>query len=300
LAYRDILICLVIAGNLSAYGQQQIAFLSDTQEPMWVEKLALKSNNNREATAIVFGDIVKTKPALLLILGDVVNLGYKEKKWSRMDSYLDSSRRAGITVHGLLGNHDVMTASARGEAQFQRRFPDHNRLGYYRVMDSTAIVLLNSNFKKLTKTEILAQEQWLQTILSAFDSDPAIAVVILTCHHAPYSNSRIVGSSEAVQRSFVPAYLQSKKARLFITGHSHNFERFTIRGKDFVVIGGGGGLSQPLSTKSDRLTDANPEYKPAFHYLLMKRKPGVLHLTSRLVKEDFSGCQDGLTFSVSY
>lgn len=297
--FRYLLFCLLTAVR-PTYGQPEIAFISDTQAPMRVETVALKSNNNVEATGILFRDIQETKPASLLILGDVVNLGYKAKKWTRMDGYLDSCRRAGISVHALLGNHDVMTASAKGEAQFQRRFPDHNRLGYYRVMDSTAIVLLNSNFKKLTTVEIQTQQQWLQKLLAALDEDPAIVVIILACHHAPYSNSTIVGSSEGVQLNFVPAYLQSKKARLFITGHSHNFERFNLQGKDFLIIGGGGGLAQPLSTKPDRLRDLNPDYKPAFHYLLMNRKPGALHFTSRFLKEDFSGCQEGLLFSIPY
>lgn len=282
-----------------AQTRPEIAFVSDTQAPMWVETLALKTNHNEEATRQIFGDIVRRQPNFLFILGDVVTLGYKEKKWNKMDRYLDSCRSAGIRISALLGNHDVMTRAKKGETQFQRRFPDHNRTGYYQVIDSIALVFLNSNFKKLGPDDLEKQQQWYRATLQSLDQDPAVAVTIVACHHAPYSNSKIVGSSENVQRYFVPDFLTSRKARLFITGHSHNYEQFRRGGKDFLVIGGGGGLTQPLSEKKDRLNDLSTSYKPPFHYLLMTRSPRALCLTSRYLKSDFSGFEEGLSFSIA-
>lgn len=277
---------------------QTIAFVSDTQAPMWVEKVALKSNQNIKATSLVFHDILKEKPHSLYILGDVVSLGYKSKKWSNMDRYLDSCRKAGILVSALLGNHDVMTRSKKGEQQFQKRFPDHQRTGYYQVVDSVAVIFLNSNFKKLSTADIQQQQSWFAATLNNLDNDPAVLVTIVACHHAPYTNSKIVGSSTLVQKYFVPDYLKSRKARLFITGHSHNFERFHQGEKDFLVIGGGGGLQQPLSTSTTRLNDLSLSYKPAFHYLISQRKGKSLKLQSRFLKDDFSGFSDGLSFSL--
>lgn len=284
----------------NAQTRPEIAFVSDTQAPMWVETIALKANHNEQATQQVFGDIVRHRPTSLIILGDVVTLGYKEKKWSRMDRYLDSCRKTGIQVSALLGNHDVMTRSKKGEAQFQRRFPDHNRTGYYQVIDSIALVFLNSNFKKLGPDDLEKQQQWYRATLQSLDQDPAVAVTIVACHHAPYSNSKIVGSSESVQKYFVPEFMASRKARLFITGHSHNYEQFHRGGKDFLVIGGGGGLAQPLSDKEDRLTDLSTSYKPQFHYLLMTRTSGTLCFTSRYLRNDFSGFDEGLSFSIAF
>lgn len=290
----------LLAGIFTANGQTEIGFVSDTQAPMWAETIVLKANHNEKATGKVFHDIIKTKPSTLFILGDVVNLSCKEKRWHNMDRYLDSCRQAGIPVSALLGNHDVMSNASKGESNFQRRFPDHNRTGYYKILDSTAFVFLNSNFKKLSPADFEAQQQWYQSTLSSLDADPSVAVIIVACHHAPYSNSTIVGSSESVQKNFVPAYLKSRKAKLFITGHSHNFEHFSIQGKDFLVVGGGGGLHQPLSTKPDRLPDLDTTYKPQFHYLLMRRTRGSLQFTSRYLADDFSGFQDGKTFSIAY
>lgn len=298
--YIAILIYVILAVQSVALGQpRDVVFVSDTQAPMWVEKLVLGSNNNVEATQLVLRDILQRRPASVFILGDVVTLGYKQKKWSRMDIFLDSCRQAGIPVRALLGNHDVMTRSRKGESQFQKRFPDHNRTGYYQVVDSVAIIFLNSNFSKLSPDDLDRQQSWLTSTLAALDSDPAVVTTIVACHHAPFSNSKIVGSSQNVQKYFVPSFLASSKAKLFITGHSHNYELFKYEGKDFLIIGGGGGLSQPL-TKEERLKDVSTTYKPQFHYLVMNRSAGQLCLTSRFLKDDFSGFTEGLSFSIPY
>lgn len=299
MALRHSICLLCFVGRIVVVSAQpSIAFLSDTQAPMWVEKVVLKSNNNVQATGLVFRDILKQHPAALFILGDVVSLGYKEKKWIPMDRYLDSCRKTGIQVSALLGNHDVMTRSKKGEAQFQKRFPDHNRTGFYQVVDSVAVVFLNSNFSKLSPSDLEAQQTWYDKTLKLLESEKSTKAIIVACHHSPFTNSKVVGSSKSVQKYFVPRFLASKKTRLFISGHSHNYERFKNGGKDFLVIGGGGGLSQPLSTKEDRLEDVSPDYKPQFHYIIMKRSPGGLVLTSRYLKADFSGFTEGLSFTI--
>ncbi|HWA34872.1 MAG TPA: metallophosphoesterase [Cyclobacteriaceae bacterium] len=276
--------------------RKEIAFVSDTQAPLWVENIFLKSNHNREATGLIFQDIIKNKPKALFILGDVVSLGYREAKWKNIDKYLQACRENGIEFHALLGNHDVMGRPHKGESNFQKRFPDHIRTGYVSVVDSVGVVMVNSNFGKLTSTEIDLQQKWYEETLKSLDKDPKVKVVIVTCHHAPYSNSKLVGSSKPVQEHFVPAFLSSKKAELFITGHSHTFEHFKIKEKDFLVIGGGGGLHQPLNGK---LEDTAVKYKPMFHYLTVLRTGNVLHVISHFLKDDFSGFDKTYEFSTA-
>ena len=58
---------------------REIVFVSDTQAPMWEEKIFLRSNQNEKATGLIFDDITRENPLALFILGDVVSLGYKEK-----------------------------------------------------------------------------------------------------------------------------------------------------------------------------------------------------------------------------
>lgn len=274
----------------------ELVFVSDTQQPMWEEKLILKPDHNLLATADIFSEIIKEKPANLYMLGDVVCLGYRDKKWEKADLFLDSCRREGIIVNGVLGNHEVLGREKKGEKNFAKRFPESINTGYVSVTDSVAVVLLNSNFKALTKEELAKQQSWYDSTMASLDQAESIAVIIVACHHAPYSNSKIVGSSAQVQEHFVPAFLQSKKARLFVTGHAHAFEHFKKQGKDFVVIGGGGGLHQPLDTSVNKIADLAADYKPHYHYLSVYRSGNQLQITSHYLHENFTGFASGHSF----
>src|SRR5437899_9313757 len=96
--------------------------ISDTQAPMWIEKVFLKSHHNEKATSILFDQIVKQKPEFLFILGDVTAKSSKKRRWRAMDNYLSSCRAAGIAVNALLGNHDMMGNARKGESNFLKRF----------------------------------------------------------------------------------------------------------------------------------------------------------------------------------
>ncbi|HVS92865.1 MAG TPA: metallophosphoesterase [Mucilaginibacter sp.] len=293
-----ILICSLI--TCSAFSQPKrplIAFTSDTQAPMWVERIRLKSNHNQKATEMIFEDVDKEHPSGFFILGDVVSLGYQNKAWAAVDSYIKQCAKDSIPVYATLGNHEVMFNAKRGTANFKQRFPMYNPAGYTEIIDSVAVILVNSNFTKMTTAQILAQDNWYNEMVRKLDDDPAVKFVIVGCHHSPYTNSRIVKPSMAVRQNFVPAFINSKKCVLFLSGHSHNFERFYMQNKCFLVIGGGGGLHQPLYAK-EVTQDVAADYKPAFHYLLIRRFQDSLQVVSRRLKPDFSGFSNGLSFSV--
>jgi UDP-2,3-diacylglucosamine pyrophosphatase LpxH len=275
-----------------------ILFLSDTQEPMFVERLVLKTHQNTKATTTIFAEILRIHPPVLYWLGDIVSLGFRDNKWPIIDRFLDSCRKVGTAVYAIMGNHDVMGRPRKGARNFQRRFPEHVHTGYVQKTDEIAVVMLNSNFSTLSVADLVKQQTWYEQTLIDLDADPSVRVVIVTCHHAPYSNSKLVGSSKLVQQRFVPNYIKSEKARLFITGHSHAFERYEFEGKTFLVIGGGGGLRQPLNTSPSRLPDLATEYKPMFHYLAVRREGDGLVLTSYCLKKDFSGFDVGYSFEL--
>jgi hypothetical protein len=151
----------------------------------------------------------------------------------------------------------------------------------------------------MTSTEITAQNNWYTQELQSLDKNPAVKLVIVGCHHSPYTNSTIVSPSTAVQENFVQPFLLAAKCVLFISGHSHNYERFKVKGKYFLVIGGGGGLHQPLRANNDTMHDLSADYKPAFHYLEVSRNNHILAITSRELKSDFSGFKDGFSFSIN-
>lgn len=271
----------------------ELCFASDTQAPMWVETLLLKKDGNKEATKKLFGDIAQRKPGAFFIMGDVVNLGYSNRQWKPMDAYLKELRSANVPVYAALGNHEVMGQAGKGIRKFQERFPEHKPTGYVQIKDSVAIVLLNSNFSKLSAEEDAAQLRWYKQTLAALDGDSSIHFIISGCHHSPYTNSKIVGASKEVQEKFVPMFLASKKSRLFVTGHSHNYEHFKKDGKDFFVIGGGGGLHQYVRTGEDCFKDEECDYKPLFHYLTVKRRGHELKVCSVQLKKDRTCFEEG-------
>ncbi len=278
--------------------KREILFLSDTQAPMWVERLVLRTHQNTKATTTIFNEIVRLKPAVLYWLGDIVSLGYRTTKWRIIDQFLANCTAVGTAVYAIMGNHDVMGRPRKGAKNFQQRFPEHSPTGYVKITDAIAVVMLNSNFSIMSVADLVKQQTWYEQTLKDLDEDPNVKVVIVTCHHAPYSNSKLVGSSKLVQQRFVPAYVRSQKGRLFITGHSHAFERYQFEGKTFLVIGGGGGLRQPLNVSPTRLPDLATEYKPLFHYLSVRREDDGLALTSYCLKKDFSGFSEGYQFDI--
>ncbi|GAC1431826.1 MAG: hypothetical protein NVSMB7_07780 [Chitinophagaceae bacterium] len=279
---------------------KEMYFVSDTQQPMFVEKLLLTPDHNKTATKDIFDAILKDRPSNVYMLGDVVALGYARKKWKKVDAFLNSCNKENIAVCGILGNHEVMIRRKRGERNFQKRFVMNVPTGYLSITDSVAVVLLNSNFKALSAADEKKQDDWYQTSMARLDTTDAVKVIIVCCHHAPYTNSKIVKGNIGVQEQFVPTFIKSKKAQLFVAGHAHTFEHFEIKGKDFLVIGGGGGLHQPTRDSKNNLSDLSADYKPLFHYLSVKREGDNLSVTSHYLKNDFSGFETGLAFSTSH
>ena len=277
--------------------ESELYFVSDTQQPMWVEQILLRSHNNRKATADILARLIKHNPKNLYMLGDIVSLGYSGSKWKKVDAFLESCQNQGTEVCAIMGNHDVMGRRKKGEKNFQKRFPGHVRTGYVSITDGVGIVMLNSNFGTLTTAEELEQKNWYKTKLAELDTSEDIKAIIVCCHHSPYTNSRIVGSNKRVQEQFVPDYIASKKAKLFLSGHAHAFEHFKIKGKDFFVIGGGGGLHQPLKNSVSGHMDFALHYKPKFHFLSVKSVDDHhLSVTSHFLKNDFSGFDTGFSF----
>ena len=295
--FKSLLFILaLLAINLSrGYSQnsgnsERIYFISDVQAPLPVEKIILKSYRNTEARDSLFADILRQHPQNLFMLGDLTSMGSKEKTWTPLDSLLSSLNKMDTKAYAIPGNHEYMGRSNKGVQMFTKRFPQKWLYGYYVNIDSIAIVMLNSNFNKLSKNELSQQLLWYSVTMDSLDSNPSVRAIIVCTHHAPYSNSKIVGSSTDVTDLIVPVFEKSHKAKLFISGHSHNLEYFTDSiGKQFLVIGGGGGLTQPLQPMNERLyTDLlSQDIKPLYFYLVIEKQANSLKLIAKGFKKDF-------------
>jgi predicted MPP superfamily phosphohydrolase len=130
-----------------------LIFVSDTQAPLFAETIIHKTPSNQRATKMIFDDILSKRPQYVFLLGDVVAAGSKPKRWSGVDRFLDSVRHNKGNVWACLGNHEYIYTAKAGVNAFQKRFPEHSKTGYYVIKDSVAVVLLNSNFTKLTAEE---------------------------------------------------------------------------------------------------------------------------------------------------
>jgi hypothetical protein len=260
-----------------------------------IESLLLCASANDNARERIFGEILACRPASVVHLGDVVSLGFYDRTWGSFDAFRILAASEGVKVFGVPGNHEVMFLPATGEQNFQTRFPEYRRTGFLVRAGNLGIVLLNSNFETLSGAEQLVQQEWYKQTLSRMDADTSIGAVIVCCHHAPFTNSTVVMPSEEVQARFVKPFLRSAKARGLLSGHAHACEHFVQAGKDFLVIGGGGGLLHPLLQGSAaRWIDRSPlttERRP-FHYLACRIRPDGCVLSVRVLRQDCSGFDD--------
>jgi predicted MPP superfamily phosphohydrolase len=268
--------------------QRRIYFISDVQEPMTVEKIILKSYRNEEARDSLFADILRQRPGILFMLGDLSSKGSNIRAWEPLDGFLKSLSKTHTLVYVIPGNHEYMGEPA-DVPEFLHRFPEQWLHGYLVTVDSIAMVMLNSNFSRLSKEKLYRQLAWYKSVMDSLDSDPKTKAIIVCTHHPPFSNSKVVGSSKPVQDLVVPIFEKSKKSKLFISGHSHNLEYFAgSTGKHYLVIGGGGGITQPLvpPDKSIHHDLLEQDSKPLYFYLVIENN-GDLKLMAKGFKRDF-------------
>jgi hypothetical protein len=276
-------------------GDSLVLFVSDAQSPLFIEEAKLKPNNNDKAREMIFSQMLADHPNCVFTLGDMASLGFYQSTWKSFDNFLDRARKERVPVFATLGNHELMIFPSYGAEEFAARFPWYRKTGYAIRVGRLAVTMLNSNYSQLSAEEESQQLTWLDSTLAAFEADSSISAVIVACHHSPYTNSTIVTPSDEVRDDFVPIYLRYAKCRLFLSGHCHAFEHFRQEGKDFLVLGGGGGLQQPLLTGSEvKWEDLFPRKTETrmFHYLQIRLTGGILHVTVKMVKQDFTGFEN--------
>lgn len=277
-----------------------IAFVSDTQEPMMIEKLWLKSDNNELATKAVFQAIGKEEHlSALFHLGDITAMGFWPWEWDGISGEFSALRKSGISVWPELGNHEYFLFSSLGQKQFFKHFPQVHSSWYVKLTGDVAVILLNSNFSDLSDNEISTQQKWYEKTLRELDGNSSVRYVIVGTHYPPYTNSKVVEPSSDVQRMFVPAFLKSRKCRLFLSGHSHSLEHFQNEGKDFLVLGGGGGLLHPLLTGKDaRYKDLCTMRSRTFHYVTCEEKGDSMVVKVKMLNKDYRGFRDAYRIGI--
>ncbi len=294
----------IILLSVSVIAQQQdssIIFVSDTQQPLWIETLRLEEHDNKKATKIIFRAIEhETTDVAIFHLGDFTSIGMFDSYWSSFDEFYKNIR---VPLYPIMGNHEYYLFQKPALKQFRKRFPSIITPWYSVVVKSVAIITLNSNFSQLSDEEISLQDRWYREQLSKFGADSTIRSIIVLCHHSPYTNSTIVDPSLEVQRQFLDPFLTHHKTSVFISGHAHAYEHFQKNGKELLVIGGGGGLLQPLLFgKEQRYYDLFSQMHSLrfFHYIECTVQQNSLQFLVKKLRNDFSGFEIADTVTVSY
>lgn len=271
--------------HLIAQNSNVLLFISDTQQPMLIETIRLKTQENERMTQRLFTMIAKeTTAAALFHLGDITSMGMMNRYWRSFDTL---RTLLPFPVHAAFGNHEYFFVPSWGKEQMLKRFPSLEQSWYVKQYGRTAVIVLNSNFDRLSDEEKERQERWYRQTLTSLESDSSVTAVIVACHHSPLTNSSIVSPNEDVRRIFVRPFIGTKKGKAFLSGHAHTREHFRLEGKDLFVIGGGGGLQQPLKdTSNAEWIGEKIVQRQFFHYVRCVIRNDVLLFQIVMLKED--------------
>ena len=232
----------------TARERDSIIFIGDTQHKGLLEFWREKNDGIAEQ---IFGKIATERPRFVVHLGDLTFWGSSKKQWEHFEDDAYQLIKNNIPIFPVLGNHEYIGSNKDALKKYFDHFPALEGKRWYSIkMGSAGIILLNSNFDDLSKKDLNEQLFWFNEILKLFDNDDEIKIIIAVCHHPPFTNSKVSGDHPEVEENFVNPFLKYAKARLFISGHAHNYEHFIKNGRHFIVSGGGGGPRHPVETDS--------------------------------------------------
>jgi len=271
-------------------------FLSDTQLPLFIESFYLSYNHNAEARKLIFDRISSIVPKAVFHLGDFMGLGFNSDGWKETNDFVKTLVLHKSEFYPIPGNHEYIILPERSISNFKRNFKGINLTGYAKRFNNLVVVLFNSNFGNLKENEIRVQTEWYKKTIRECESDTSVDFIIVGTHYSPYTNSKIVQPAiESDYKEYIDQYLDvfynSKKCKVFVSGHSHAFEHFRIKGKDFLVIGGGGGAQHPLyfgqNQKYHDMFSSTLERR-MFHFITVKTFNKTLTVDLNMVNDKFS------------
>ena len=218
------LFALVLSGSSSA--QVRVSFLAMGDYGVGGSRelslgLAMKSYESRHDAN------------MLVALGDNDYLESPRQFRANWQRSFGWARRAGLQVGGVLGNHDYET----GRGRYELKTLGMPGRYYLRRLGEGEVQLFFLDSTVISPT----QTAWLEEQLSQSVATWKIAVF----HHPPYTCGGHSGDRRVV-REWVPLF-ERYGVQLVLSGHDHNYQRFTARnGVTYVVHGGGAAGLYPL------------------------------------------------------
>ncbi|MCX7716011.1 MAG: metallophosphoesterase [Endomicrobia bacterium] len=252
----------------SIFVQEEVVYpynfvvFGDTRKAHPVEKIVLK--NVEYCKSLILKKIFEAKPLFVINTGDLVLNGSSLKDWIEFDKGNDIFKKNNIGYFPVLGNHEYKGNKTECLKNYFRFFPYLNKQKWYSfVYGNSCFIILDSNFDKLDVSEIEQQKQWLGKTLTRCENSAKILFVFIFLHHPPFTNSKIHRPNKFVQEHFVPVFDKFNKVKFIFCAHHHSYERFKVKGKNYVVTGGGGApLMEELEPKNWRYYDEYGINKP--------------------------------------
>ena len=190
---------------------------------------------------LIIDKIVESNPAFLVNTGDLILKSAEKEDWQEFKKLNQVFKDRKIPYYPVLGNHDYRGNQAAAMADYFDYFPVLNeQLWYTLTYTNCGLIMLDSNFTKLSKEDIARQNKWLEYTLSKYRDDSNISFVLVFFHHPPFTNSRYNQPDKQAQANFVPLLNKFSKVKFVFNGHTHSYERFRIKAINYVVTGGGG------------------------------------------------------------
>jgi len=255
-----------------------VLVLGDTQSTGWLERILLRRKRNDIERRRLIAQAAAEEFGLVVHLGDAIYDGGSPRHWSAFDRFMQPLfDRSPVLL--VPGNHEYW----RGETGLHRhaapRFPNLRPTTWSaHVHGRIAFVLVDTNRRMLGKNWEI-QQHWYGKTIAALERDGGVRHIVVCAHHPPFTNSRISGDARHVQAAFLDAVFASTKAKLFLSGHAHGYERFEKDGKCFIVSGGGGGPRVRYrhgrqSRHRDVTCPSGNGTKRPFNYLLLGLRGG--------------------------
>ena len=180
--------------------------------------------------------IAAEDPDLVLMTGDLVNMGSDEAEWQRFFE-IEQPLMSRVALYSALGNHDHWR-SPEGTRRFTALFdrPPGPTWWSFDVAGVHFVLLDSDNYRDP------AQVDWLRDDLAAAARRRPRAIFVCA-HHGAFS-AALHGDNPDAIRDYVPL-LEAAHVTLLVSGHDHDYERGRQGSLSYLVSGGGGAELRP-------------------------------------------------------
>lgn len=207
------------------------------------------SRTDRVTHRTIVKKILAQEPDLVFHLGDMVTDGRRPQEWAEFNE--DTAElRTKTEFLPVIGNHE------QNSPLYFENFKLSGSKAWYSVNRKNAhFIVLDSGADLKTGSE---QYRWLENELKSAAERPQFVIVLF---HYPVFTS-IDDHADNMGLKHLIALFEKHGVNIVFNGHSHNYERFSIGGIEYIVSGGGGA---PLYDRK-RTSEHSVAFSKAYHY----------------------------------